>query len=562
MNTKNTLSHYKKIYRSLSPRHIIYFWVSVIFAILFFLSGIIAVNRQFLITIPAYGGEIHEGISGTPRFINPVLATSVEDKDLTSLIFAGITKKDSEGNFILDMGENIEKSDDGLSYTIHIKKQAHFHNGDAVTSDDIIYTINLIQNPKIKSLRSLEWEGIHVDKIDDNTIHFTLKKEYPLFLEALSVGILPKKIWKELSDEQFSLSDYNIQAIGSGPYSIENIEKVSGIPTLFTLSSHEKYTLGRPYIDTLYLHIYNSDTSLISAYNYGEVERISSLSKSKINTIKNIGSAKIMTASLPRVFSVFLNPNKMEYLSDKNIRKALSLAIDRSAIIQTIYGGHAHSLLSPFPFETKESPVDLIAAKKLLENSKYYKTASSSLEITLTTSNSQELRDVAYMLKNNWEALGIKTTVLVYEASDINQNIVKERNFQTLLYGSLITHPSDVYAFYHSSQRVYPGLNISSYVSKKVDDALLLLRSSDLKEQKVAYEFLQNEFEEEVPNIFLYSPQFIYISKDKAHIILPNHLTESSERFTLIHSWYIKEERVWKTLYKKNIIELLQNSMH
>ncbi len=562
MNTKNTLSHYIHIYRSLSPRHIIYFWVSIAFATLFFLSGCIALNRQFLITIPTYGGEIHEGISGTPRFINPVLATSAEDKDLTSLIFAGITKKDSDGNFVVDMGENIEKSDDGLSYIVHIKKQAHFHNGDSVTSDDIIYTINLIQNPKIKSLRALEWEGIHTDKIDDSTVHFTLKKEYPFFMEALSVGILPKKIWKDLSPEQFSLSDYNIQAIGSGPYAIENIAKVSGIPTLFTLSAHTKYTLGRPYIDTIYIHVYNSDASLITAYNNDDIERISSLSKSKLDTIKKIGSTKIMTASLPRVFSVFLNPNKLEYLSDKNIRKALSLAIDRNAIIQTVYGGHAYPLLTPFPFEIKESIADPINAKKLLENSKYYKTASSSLEITLTTSNSQELRDVAYILKKNWEAIGIKTTVLVYETSDINQNIVKERNFQTLLYGSLIAHPSDVYAFYHSSQRVYPGLNISSYVSKKVDDALLLLRSSDTKEQRTAYEFLRNEFEEEVPNIFLYSPQFMYISKDKAHITLPQHLTESSERFTLIHSWYIKEERVWKSLYTKNIIELLQNSIH
>lgn len=560
------VSQVKSVYATLAPEKVLIVWIALIATILFWSSALIVVNSRFLIEVPALGGSIHEGIMGTPRFINPVLATSPQDLDLTSLIYAGLTKRSMDGEYIPDMAEAITVSDDGLIYEITLKSKAKFHDGSKVTTDDILYTINLVQNPRIKSPQFIKWEGVRVEKISDTELRFSLKKPYPLFAEVLSLGILPKNLWKNLSDEQFSLSDYNIHPIGSGPFVIESIDSVSGIPEVYTLTSHKYYTLGRPYLDSITIHTYQNEKQLITALNNGDITRVDSVSPNSLNTIKNLSKSQIVSAKLPRAFTIFVNPNKAEFLSDKNIRQALSLALDRGAIIDTVYKGYAVSLVTPYPFDTDigTTTANIELAKSYLAKSKYTKTnGSTTLEISLITTNSDEIRAVANLVKTQWEAVGVKTNVLVYEPSDINQSIIKDRDFESLLFGSFIGHPSDLYAFWHSSQRAYPGVNISGYVSQRLDKSLEVLRSSsDAIAIQNAYELVKKEFEEENPGIFLYSPTLIYINNDKIVSPLPNSLLNASDRFALIHTWYKNRERVWKKTYYSNFISILQNIIH
>ena len=185
-----------RVYRSLSPEKVLTFSLLIVASIAFFFAALVVFNQRFLITEPTYGGAINEGIIGTPRFINPVLATGDQDRDLTSLIFAGLTKHNKDSAVILDMAESILKSDDGLRYTAKLKNAATFHDGQKVTADDIMYTIGITQNPFIKSPHRVEWEGITVEKDNDYQVTFILKKPFPLFMETLSLGILPKHVWK------------------------------------------------------------------------------------------------------------------------------------------------------------------------------------------------------------------------------------------------------------------------------------------------------------------------------------------------------------------------------
>ena len=230
------------LYRTLSPERVIVLVALLSLSVALIFSALVVFNSRFLIQVPTYGGSIHEGIVGTPRFINPVLATSDQDADLTALVYAGLTKKDASGQTVLDMAESITESEDLLHYDVVLKDTAQFHNGDPVTSDDIIYTISLIQNPNIKSPHRIEWEGITVERNGSKELTFSLKKPFPLFMNSLSVGILPKAVWKNLTEEQFSLSDYNIHAIGSGPYMISDIKTDFGIPVTITLSANPHYT--------------------------------------------------------------------------------------------------------------------------------------------------------------------------------------------------------------------------------------------------------------------------------------------------------------------------------
>lgn len=554
----------KRVYTSLSPERVIALWIASSLAIILLFSALVAWNARFLITVPTYGGTITEGIVGTPRFINPILATSEQDQDIVSLVYAGLTKKDTNGHVILDMAESITSSEDGLHHTVVLKDMARFHDGSRVTSDDVIYTVNLIQNPVIKSPYRIKWEGVTMEKISDTELSFSLKRPYPLFMETLSVGILPKAVWKNLTDEQFSLSDYNIHAIGSGPYAIEEVQTTSGIPTTITLRAHKHYTLGRPYVDQIILTSYPNERYAIQAFTEGDVGRIHGISPESIDSL-GVSPQAVHTSLLPRTFTVFFNPNKATPLLEKKVRQALQMAIDKEAIVDAVLHNYGKVINTPYPFdeETGTSTYSVEEATKLLSETKAFKNSGGKISLTLSTANTEEMRQVADMIKTYWEAIGISVTLEVYEVSDLNQTVIKDRNFEALLFGSITETPSDLYAFWHSSQRAYPGLNISNYVSNTLDKNLETLRTdSDELARIAAYDEVRKEFLDEVPGIFLFAPSLIYISQDKATAELPRASFSNASRFTLIHSWHRYSERIWPKTYFKDVIWAVENIIH
>lgn len=553
-----------RLYRSLTPERVILFWVLMSLSCIFFFFSAATYNSRFLISVPTYGGTLREGIIGTPRFINPVLAVSDQDKDLTALVYAGLTKKDKDGNTVLDMAQSITESEDRLRYTVTLKKNATFHDGVKVTTDDIVYTVSLIQNPIIKSPHRIKWEGVSIEKESESKLTFVLKQPFPLFMETLSVGILPKHVWKNLTDEQLTLSDYNIHAIGSGPYKIDDITTNSGIPDVLTLSSHQKYTLGRPYIDTIIISTYQNEKYLLRAFQNDDIDRIHGITSDKIDDLEMTPQA-IHTSLLPRTFAIFFNPNKSPILSDKNVRIALQMAINKQAIVDEVLHKYGKVINDPYPFDedVSEPVYDINKAKDLLLNNKSLKKGTTTLELTLATANTEEMKKVAEMIKNDWEKIGVHAELAIYEVTDLNQTVIKERDFQVLLFGTITQTPSDLYAFWHSSQRTYPGLNISNYVSKKLDTNLEILRSSSDELMRIsAYENVKKEFNEEVPGIFLFAPSLIYATNDTISTILPKNSFDNSSRFTLIESWYKYSDYVWPKTYYKPAIALLENIIH
>lgn len=561
---KSKKENFLTVYRTLTPEKVIIVWLLIILASILLFAGLLQINSRHLISIPSRGGYIHEGILGTPRFINPIIASSDADKDMVGLIYAGLTKRDNAGNIILDTASSIEESEDKLHYEVTIKPEAHFSDNTRVTSDDFAYTISLIQNPLIKSPHRVEWEGVTIEKISDTKFSISLKKAYPLFMNVLTIGILPKHVWKNLTEEQVSLSDLNIHAIGSGPFYIKNITSNSGIPESFTLSENKYYTLGRPNIEEIVITSYQNEKYLIQAFQNGDIDRVHGITPDNIKNL-SVATSSIRTSLLPRTFSVFFNPNKTDFLSDKKVRAALNMAINKQAIINDVLKGYGKIIETPFPFDEDQpkSTYDNEAAKELLLQSKYFKKASSTISITLSTTNNPEMKKIAEMIQKDWEDIGVNTTLAVYEVTDLNQSVIKDRDFQALLYGSITNSPADLYAFWHSSQRTYPGLNISNYVSKKLDSNLETIRENvDEAERNDAYESVKAEFEDEVPGIFLFAPSLIYVTRDEVNSPLPIYSLDNSSRFDLVSSWYRYTEKVWPKTYYKKLLTTLENIIH
>lgn len=548
----------------MSPEKVLTLWVLSFFACVSFFASLAIVNDRFLVTVPVYGGSIEEGLVGTPRFINPVLALTNQDKDLVALLFAGLTKKTVGGDVVLDLADSIQESEDSLRYIVKIKDDARFHDGKPVTSEDIAFTIDKVQNPIIKSPHKIEWEGVDIEVTGTRELTFVLKKPFPLFMETLSLGIIPKHVWKNLNEDQFSLSDLNVKAIGAGPYMLQKVVTESGIPTELQLEAFKHYTLGRPYLQTITISTYQNEKYLLKAFADGDIQRMHGISSEKITTL-SIATSSIKTSLLPRTFAVFFNPNKSTPLADKNVRIALQMAIDKDRIVREVFYGYGKTLSSPYPFDANQgaSLYDPEKARELLLTNKTIKKASSTLEISLTTANTDEMKKVAELIKSDWQKIGVDASIKIYDVSDLNQNIIKDRDFQVLLFGAITQTPSDLYAFWHSSQRTYPGLNISNYVSKTLDQNLETLRESrDEAEKTNAYDQVVKEFQEEVPGIFLFAPSLIYVTNDKNISVIPEYSYDASSRFSFIEQWFRYTDKVWPETYKKDVIEFIQNIIH
>ncbi len=555
----------KEAYFRLSSQKVFLVWMTLALCVLFFVLTLILINNKFLITIPKRGGELREGIVGTPRFINPVLATNSQDETLTSLVFSGITKIDKDNKAVLDMAESVQKSDDGLSYTVTLKNNLFFHDGEKVTADDIIYTLSLVQNSSLKSPVKIKWEGVKIDKVSDTKVIFSLKQPYPLFERSLALGILPKHIWKNLSIEEIAQSDQNIKAIGSGPYMISGVTSVSGIPRIFTLKENKKNVLGRPYITTLTIHSYQTEKLLEQAYQNKEIDSFSVISHlATENFSRTFVSSDSIT--LPQTFSLFFNPNKERFLADKDIRKALAIALHKEELIKNLYGNGVGVAYTHYPFRAMSSdePRETDNPEELIRKSAFEKkNSSSTLSLTLTIGDSEDNRKLADEVKKRWDKIGVRTTIQIFEFADLNQRVIKNRDFQVVLSGTLIEDATDLYAFWHSSQRAYPGLNIAGYASTKMDQNLEKLRG---EVDETNREELENEIEQELydekPAIFLYHPKLLYIKSNKIYTTLPLYGINESSRFADITSWYMETERVWKFSYKQKVIVLLEGILH
>src|SRR3989344_783648 len=125
-----------------------------------------SINKSLMTEVPFRGGSVSEGIIGTARFINPVLAISSADQDMVSLIYSGLMRKNPDGTMTPDLAEKYQMSKDGLTYTFTLKNEIYFHDEKPVTVNDIVFTINKIKDPVIKSPKRGNWDGVSVEKID------------------------------------------------------------------------------------------------------------------------------------------------------------------------------------------------------------------------------------------------------------------------------------------------------------------------------------------------------------------------------------------------------------
>ena len=568
-------AHIKKIVRttrSLGPFGMVVFVISSTIFTLSALGIMYIVNNRIMVEVPTHGGTYTEGIIGTPRFINPLLAISGADRDLSKLVYIGLLKPSPDGTLIPALAKSYEISPDGNEYTVHIRNDARFQDNTPVTAEDVLFTISSAKNPALKSPLFADWQDVTVSATDSYTVHFILTKPSQKFIENLTLGILPKHLWKTFAINEFQDSPLNEQPIGAGPYQITSIpSNKSSLPVSYHLSSFKNYILGEPYIKNIIINCYAGEDALVTALNNGAVMGGGGMSTENLSKIKSLN---VVGVPLNRIFGVFFNPNNNVALRDSRVRSALNIAVNKQDMIETIFNGYAEKLDGPIPSKMLgagmvETPTPLIqtgeeminiAHKQLLatgwlENADgvLQKTVGSgksaqvqTLSINISTGNTPEMTSVANFLKQTWTSLGIEVAVSIYEPGDLSENAIQPRKYEALVSGEIIGRNLDLFPFWHSSQRNDPGLNIAMYSNPSVDTLLTKIHKTPDDERAVAwYNATEQQITADVPAIFLYSSDYAYVLPKDVRGTTFGVIENPSDRFGTIDHWYMHTDHVW-----------------
>jgi peptide/nickel transport system substrate-binding protein len=538
-------------------------------------------NERVLVETPRDGGVYIEGITGTPRFINPLLAISEADRDLTKLVYAGLMARDRDGNLIPELAESYPAvSDDGLTYTFTLRSNITFHDGTPLTAEDVVYTIEQAANAELLSPVFANWENAVVEAVDERTVKFTLPESYVPFLENTTLGILPRHIWEGVNADQYRFSQFNITPVGSGPYRVtEVIRDKSGIPASYELLAFDAYVLGTPHITAMQFRLFDSRIEALEAFKTGDVHAVGGVPYADVaELLQTLGQNTFAIRRIPllRTFAVFMNHNRQPLLLRKEVREALAIATPKEAIVGEVLHGYGTTLSGPLPphllqtsstttadsateiTETLEG-VDVVReAQSILENAGWEKNAETGiyereidketkpLSISMAVLNLPELTATAERIVESWRAVGIQVEVNTYEPTDLVQSVVRPRRYDTLLYGMVLGHEMDLYAFWHSSQRNDPGLNIAQYADIEADALLEKMRTErDPVKRQEYYASFATLVSEKNAAIFLYMPDYVSVISEDVHGVGLHPIAEPYERFDMVHEWYIDTDRVW-----------------
>ena len=494
--------------------------------------------------------------------INPIICqTNPVDDDLSQLIFSSLLKYDKEGHLTNDLTENYELSDDKLTYTFHLKQNVKWHDNAELTAQDVLFTINLLSDPAYKSPLRFNWQGIETNIIDDYTIEFKVKAPYVGFLNNLTFGILPKHIWENIGSERFFLTEFNLRPIGSGPYKFRSVEKDSeGNFISYKLTANPNYFDGKPYITNITFNFYADDDQLIRAYNTKEVLGISSLSPQRLSDLKLPQSTAIHAFELPRYFAVFFNQTKSLALADDNVRKALNLATDKNALIHAVLKDYGQTIDTPFlpnmigySKEFNKNDFDPDKANEILDQAGWTKgddgfraKNNNSLEFDVVTTDWEELTQTADLLKSQWEKIGVKINIVALSSTDFQQNYVRPREYDALLFGQFLGADSDPFSFWHSSQKKDPGLNLAMFGNNETNNLIENARTEfDTKKRSDIYADFQKDLLKENPATFLYQTDYLYPVNKKIQGLDMKMIITPAERFADVNHWFIKTHRIW-----------------
>lgn len=510
------------------------------------------------------GGVYVEGVIGNISTLNPLLAASEPEQAVSRLLFSSLYNYDVTGALHTDLAESMTVKDNKV-YTIKLRNAA-WHDGKKLTAEDVVYTINLIKNPQVRSPLRVNWLDISARAIDDSTVEFMLPAVYAGFSHALTFPVIPKHILQTVSPSSMREADFSSNPVGSGPFAVKRVQTSESTSStdVVRMEPNTKYYGAVSTLSRLELRAYGNESLLVKAVNSGEVSAASGLSLSAADNIK---SKQYSTKHwlLNKGVYLLMN-NRSQTLQDARVRRALRYATDTSSIRATVGDNVARLdtpiLQSQIAQKLPAAPdYNLDKAKALLKeagwtyNQGQWKDKDGRpLAVAVTTSSGRdEYKKIVDTLKQQWSRLGVDVQLREIDTSSTTtsfvQSVLQPRDYDALLYELELGADPDVFAYWHSSQASASGYNFANYSNRTVDNDLVGGRSRTNSALRAAkYIQFVNQWLNDAPAIGLYQSVGSYVLNNGASIVEPRgSLNTMNDRYADVTTWSTGRASVYKT---------------
>jgi peptide/nickel transport system substrate-binding protein len=524
-----------------------------------------ALDKYYLETTPVAGGVYREGIIGSFTNANPLFATSSVDTSVSKLVFSGLFKVSPKGEIVGDLASSYDSDERGSVYTVKLRDDVYWHDGDKFDSQDVIFTYQSIQNPATRSPLRSSWAGVKVTAPDDNTVVFTLPNPFSSFPYALINGIVPSHILGESEPEDLRSGLFNtVQPVGTGPFKLSTVE-VSGTQKedrqeRIALTRNNGYFGKVPGINSVVIRSYNDEDSMIEDFEDKIIQSMVGLSSIKDELLKE-ETVKLQQAPLTSSVMLFLN-NSNELLKDKNLRQALAYGTDSAGLRQSIgyspVPADSPFLKNQFAYnsETTQLPYDLEKSNQkfneagwLLGEDGIREKDGKKLRLRLVSQSLSEYSTITQKLQEDWAKIGVSIDAVLQPEEDIQSNALARHDYDVFLYGISIGYDPDVFAYWHSSQ-IDPNsssLNLSEYSSDIADEALEAGRTrTDETLRKVKYNPFLSQWREDAPAIALYQPRFVMVTRGTFQGFDNESMSTATDRYWSISDWKIRNSETVK----------------
>ena len=525
----------------------------------FLILALVLLGGRFLwknlVEVPRYGGEYTEGLVGSIQYINPILSQGNDtDRDISRLVFSGLFKINTNGELENDLVSKYQISEDQKKYIFTLKDNIKWHDGVDLVANDIGFTLAAIQNPEFKSPLYKTLQGVGFEKISDDSFKLILAEPFSPFLSTLTFGILPTHLWESINPENSTLTELNKKPVGTGPFMYKSFKKdSSGNIKQYTLVNFKEYYGKRAYLKKIILKLFADSEMALEALKNNQVHGISFLSQDNYKEVVASENFNVYDFNMPQYSALFFNPKKQELLKDRDIRRALSMAINKKELSAEL-GFSLKEAYGPLDFiiDPKElDKYDLEAGAELLKEAgwemkdNFLEKDEQKLEITITSVDNNEYIKILQYIKKQWAKLGIITNLEILPKQKISQ-IISERNYQILLIAQILSYDPDPYPFWHSSQTKV-GLNLSIFANQNIDDILEEARKiTSFEERLQKYDNFQEILKKEYIAIFLFRPTYHYPMDKDLKGVDTKVIYLPSDRFSNVENWYLKTKKTFK----------------
>ncbi len=455
--------------------------------------------------------------SGDYSSINPAL---YEHGEINSLIFSGLTAHDKDNKIIPGLAKSWEYDKTTNTYTFHLRDGVKWHDGQSFSAEDVKFTLDTIMNPANASEIASNYEDItKIEVVDNSTVKISLKAPNVAMLDYLTIGILPQHL---LDGKDIATDGFNQNPIGTGPYKMESWDKGQSI----TLVKNKDFYVKEPQIDKIIFKIVEDTKARALQLKSGELDlaQVTPQDAAQFDNNKDFTVNDMKTSDYRGIMYNFNNPLFKE---NRELPNALSYAIDRQAIVDSVLLGQGYVAYSPlqageynnpdmekFAYNPTKAKQELEKAGWKLGSDGIYAKNGTKLSFTITCKEGDQVRlDMANICAQQLKAIGVDMKPVVQSKIDWDNQYA-----YLIGWGSPFDPDDHTYKVFGTGK----GNNYSAYSNAKVDALLQKARETDVKADRLKYykEF-QVELTKDMPYTFIAYIDAIYVAKPTVKGITP-----------------------------------------